>query len=97
MTNLAKHLEKINSELDISVDSSENIIAEFIEEKVTWSEYLINILNTYFGFIWIHTPKFLYKNNENEGLIHNVSENDNDFFTKINEVRKNNEDKLMKF
>ena len=60
MTNLAKHLDKINLELDISVESSENIIRELtiqgthieqirkitesIEEKVTWSEYLINII-----------------------------------------------------
>lgn len=114
MTNLAKHLEKINSELDDCVESSENIIRELtiqdkqieqitmitesIEEKITWSEYLINIINTYFGFLWIKTPQFLYKNkiddevdrdiNEEQNIT-NISEDDEDFFNKINEVKKN--------
>jgi hypothetical protein len=120
MTNLAKQLEKINSELDISIESSENIInelktqdkhivkitkiSESIEEKVTWSEYLINILNTYFGFLWIKTPHFLYKSksnevdeNNNEGNENNnedisdVTEDDEDFFNKIYKVRQNSE------
>ena len=120
MTNLAKHLEKINSELDECVESSENIIRELtiqdkqieqitmitdaIEEKVTWSEYLINIINTYFGFLWVSAPKFLYKNTLNDDMedtqntententtnIKEISPEDNeDFFNKINEVRIN--------
>ena len=113
MTNLAKQLEKINSELDISIESSENIInelktqdkhivkitkiSESIEEKVTWSEYLINILNTYFGFLWIKTPRFLYKSKSNEvdennnEDISDVTEDDEDFFNKIYKVRQNSE------
>ena len=82
MTNLSKHLDKINSELDMSIESSRNIIEELseqdkkinqitmitetVEEKVTWSEYLINIINTYFGFLWLKTPTFLYKTKSNE-------------------------------
>ena len=115
MTNLAKHLDKFNSELDISIESSENIIKELktqnkqieqitnitesIEEKVTWSEYLINIINTYFGFIWLRTPRFLYKSksneidkneNENENEdISDITEDDEDFFNKIYKVRQN--------
>jgi len=116
MTNLAKHLDKINSELDISVESSKNIINELktqnkqieqitnitesIEEKVTWSEYLINIINTYFGFLWIKTPQFLYKNKSNDNEIDNdndnedisdITEDDEDFFNKIYKVRQNGE------
>jgi hypothetical protein len=117
MTNLAKHLDKINLELDISVESSENIIKELtiqdkqinqitkitnsIEEKVTWSEYLINIINTYFGFLWIKTPQFLYKNKSNEidendndndnEDISDITEDDEDFFNKIYKVRQNGE------
>jgi hypothetical protein len=117
MTNLAKHLDKINSELDISVESSKNIINELktqnkqieqitditesIEEKVTWSEYLINIINTYFGFLWIKTPQFLYKSKSNEvdendndndnEDISDITEDDEDFFNKIYKVRQNSE------
>ena len=107
MTNLAKHLDKINLELDISVESSENIIKELtiqdkqinqitkitnsIEEKVTWSEYLINIINSYFGFLWIKTPNFLYTNINGEVNgdtdITDITEDDEDFFNKINKVR----------
>ena len=112
MTNLAKHLDKFNSELDISIESSENIIKELktqnkqieqitnitesIEEKVTWSEYLINIINTYFGFIWLRTPRFLYKSKSNEvddddEDISDITEDDEDFFNKIYKVRQNGE------
>jgi len=115
MTNLLKHLDKINSELDMSIESSKNIIEELseqdkkinqitiitetVKEKVTWSEYLINILNTYFGFLWIKTPNFLYKNkindeskNESEDEnIKDVTEDDDDFFNKIHKVRQNGE------
>ena len=118
MTNLAIQLEKINNELDISIESSENIINELdiqdkqikqitiltdsIEDKVTWSEYLINIINTYFGFLWLRTPKFFYKSKSNDETeddnikdvteddnIKDVTEDDDDFFNKINEVKKN--------
>jgi peptidoglycan hydrolase CwlO-like protein len=84
MTNLAKHLEKINSELDECVETSKNIIKELenqdehieqitkitnsIEEKVTWSEYLLNIINSYFNFLWVRPPKFLYKNTVNDDM-----------------------------
>ena len=111
MTNLSKHLDKINSELDMSIESSRNIIEELseqdkkinqitmitetAEEKVTWSEYLINILNTYFGFLWQKTPKFLYKNKINDDSedenIKDVTEDDDDFFNKIYKVRQNGE------
>jgi hypothetical protein len=121
MTNLLKHLDKINSELDMSIESSNNIIEELseqdkkinqitmitetVEEKVTWSEYLLNIINTYFGFIWRKTPIFLYKNKSNDvdtevdndnnddddENIKDISEDDNDFFDKINKVRQNGE------
>lgn len=113
MTNLAIKLEKINDELDISIESSKNIINELktqdkqikhitmitesIKEKITWSEYLLNIINTYFGFLWVKTPQFLYKNklngfdeNENDD-INDITEDDNDFFNKIYKVRQNGE------
>lgn len=113
MTNLAIKLEKINDELDISIESSKNIINELktqdkqikhitmitesIKEKITWSEYLLNIINTYFGFLWVRTPKFLYKNklngfdeNDNDD-INDITEDDNDFFNKIYKVRQNGE------
>jgi hypothetical protein len=99
MSNLAKKLEKINSELDISIESSENIInelsiqdkqivkitkiSESIEEKVTWSKYLINIINTYFGFLWVREPRFLYREDRK------ISEIDGEINGEINEVRKN--------
>jgi hypothetical protein len=112
MTNLAKHLEKINSELDECVETSKNIINELIiqdkqieqitkitesiEEKVTWSEYLINIINSYFSFLWVHPPKFLYKNTVNDDMedstnIKDITEDDEDFFNKIYKVRQNSE------
>lgn len=115
MTNLAIKLEKINDELDISIESSKNIINELktqdkqikhitmitesIKEKITWSEYLLNIINTYFGFLWVRTPQFLYKNklngfdendNDNDD-INDITEDDNDFFNKIYKVRQNGE------
>lgn len=111
MTNLSKHLDKINSELDMSIESSKNIIEELseqdkkinqitiitetVKEKVTWSVYLINILNTYFGFLWIKIPNFLYKNKINDESedenIKDVTEDDDDFFNKIHKVRQNGE------
>ena len=119
MTDLARHLEKINSELDDCIETTENILDELkiqddqinrisnisdsIEEKVTWSEYLINIINTYFGFLLVRVPKFIYKNNidnkdnkdnkdniddSEDDNIKDVTEDNNDFFNKINEVRR---------
>jgi hypothetical protein len=116
MTDLARHLEKINSELDDCIETTENILDELkiqdeqinrisnisdsIEEKITWSEYLINIINTYFGFLLVRVPKFIYKNNINninnindindseDDNIKDVTEDNNDFFNKINEVRR---------
>ena len=113
MTDLGRQLEKINSELDECIDTTKNILEELkvqdekinmisdktnlIEEKVTWSEYLINIINTYFGFLLVSVPKFIYNNNNNNNNednvdsdenINNITEDDNDFFNKINEVRR---------
>jgi hypothetical protein len=91
MTNLAKHLEKINSESDECIESNKNIITELtihdkhiekntnitdsIEQPIGWSKYLLNIIASYFGFL-LTKPKFLYKNNND------------DFFDKFNKVKK---------
>jgi hypothetical protein len=116
MTNLGKCLDKINLELDNCIDKGEDILdelriqdekiekilkkADIIEENITWSEYLINIINSYFGFLWLRAPKFAYKNNINinnnnddnnnsdDDIKEILSEDNDDFFKKINKVRK---------
>ena len=95
MTNLAREIfynETITSELnyideqDKKIDLSNNTTDK--NDHYSWSEYIINIITSYFGFL-LTKPKFFYKNNNNDDIKEISPEDDNDFFDKINKVRAN--------
>jgi hypothetical protein len=101
MTNLGKCLEDINKPIEDEIIEDEIIdelkiqdeIVETNITNITWTEYIVNLINSYFGFIWIKTPRFFYRNNDNNitELTSELNENkdkDQDFFDKINIIRK---------
>ena len=62
MTNLAKHLENINSELDDCIETSENILDELkIQDKQI--DKISNLINNYSKFysLWYFFTNFTYK------------------------------------
>jgi len=96
MTNLGKCLGDINKPIeDENIEDMDElkIQDEIVETNITWTEYIVNLINSYFGFIWIKTPRFFYRNNDNNitELTSELNENkdkDQDFFDKINIIRK---------
>ena len=56
MTNLGKCLGDINKPIeDENIEDMDElkIQDEIVETNITWTEYIVNLINSYFGFIWI--------------------------------------------
>jgi len=80
--------------IDDCIDKGNNIISELaeqdqkidkinsnlneIDDNITWSQYIITIISSYFSFLWISPPKFFYKKKDTRNNLLGYSESDDE-------------------